>query len=722
MTEKQLKQLLDSLTFEQKVGQIFQVPGPTFDENGVATGVSFIPWLDDECIKDCGSTLNVYDNKKLRTIQKNHLERNPIPLIFMADIINGYHINFPASIAQGCSFNPDYAQKAARITATEAAQHGVSVTFSPMVDVSRDARWGRCSEGYGESTLLNADFARANVIGYQGDSLDSDDTIASCVKHFVGYGSAIGGKDYYGSEMSKNTLYETYLPPFKAAVDAGARLVMPSFASINNEFCTINKELLVDLLRNEWGFDGTVISDYQAIHGCFKAGAAESLEDIAAYAIDAQVNIDMCDEAYPIHLKKAVEKGLVTMEQIDQMVMNMLKLKNDVGILDNPYKYIEKDSEDAVFEKEKHREFATDFVCQSSVLLKNEGAFPLKKGQKVAFIGPYLTESELTTAWSRVTPFRDKGISIKQALEETCDGFDYSFALGCELNEENIQTPQDEQLIAQAVELASKSDKVVLFIGEQYHMHGECRSRVDISIPKVQQKLIDEIYKVNKNVSAVMFSGRPNVITDIEPKLNAILHMWFPGTFGADAVAQMLVGRRGPSGKLSMCMPRHVGQLPIHHEVLRTTHPTGEGGPDAPYQTRYMDCFNSPLYPFGFGLSYTTFDYSEVSLSSETMGRDEKIIASVVVTNTGDVDAYETVQMYIGDMFSKHLVRPQRQLKGYKKVFINKGESKTVEFEITEEMLRFYDRDMNYISEAGEFVVNISSSSAHDNSKIFRLV
>lgn len=731
MNDKQLNELLNSLTLEQKLGQLFQCSGQAFDKDGAVTGIAWLDWLTEEYTKDCGSILNVFDNKKLRAIQKKHLEKNPVPLMIMADIINGYRLVFPSSIAQGCSFNPALAEKAAEISAFEASKHGINVTFSPMVDVSRDARWGRISEGYGESALLNADFAVANVKGYQGDALSSADTIASCVKHFAAYGAPCDGRDYNSVEMSERMLRSTYLPAYKAAVDAGARLIMPSFNTINGVPSTANPHLLKDILKDEWGFDGIVISDYCAVQGVWAEGAANDKEQCAKMCLECGVDIDMVDDVYVIALKDAVKNGTVSMDTVDESVMRVLKLKNDLGLLDDPYKYMKQNSEDVELNSEQHKEFATDMVCQSSVLLKNNGVLPFNKKDTIAFIGPFADINELMTRWSMVTPHRDKGISIKQALDEKFGEGRYFCGKGCPFMTEDeyvdMWAPDEaighkEELLKEAIENAKNADKVVLCLGEHQSLFGEAHSRSDIRLPKTQRDFFDEIYKVNKNITVVLFNGRPLDISEISEKANAILDVWFPGTYGAEAIIDMLFGERVPSGKLAMCFPRNVGQVPIHHEVLRTNHYHPVGGRKNGYSCRYIDCESTPLYPFGYGLSYAKFEYSKPKISKEMMTEDEVLTVSVDIKNVSDVGAFETVQMYLHDEKTSYISLPMKVLKAYKKVFIGAGETVTVDFKIDNEMLKFYDYNMNYVSEKGQFTAFIGENSTTENYVQFDLV
>ncbi|MGN0174180.1 MAG: glycoside hydrolase family 3 N-terminal domain-containing protein [Acutalibacteraceae bacterium] len=728
MNEKKLTELLNSLTLKQKIGQLFQCCGSVFDDSGVLTGKPFLDWLNEEITDNCGSILNIYNNKSMRNLQKKHLEKNPVPLMVMCDIINGCELIFPSSIAQGCSFNPNLAQRACEITASESAKHGINVTFSPMVDVSRDARWGRISEGYGESTLLNCDFAAANVKGYQGDSLLSDDTIASCVKHFAAYGVPCDGKDYNSVEVSERLLRTTYLPPYKAALDAGARMIMPSFNTINGVPSTVNPFLLKKVLRGEWGFDGVVISDFFAVKGSYEEGSCNSKEECAALCIENGVDIDMSDDIYTNHLEKALQEGMLNIEDIDAAVMRVLKLKNDLGLFEDPYKYIKVDDEDLHIDIKQHKEFTLDMISQSSVLLKNDGILPLKTDEKVSFIGPFIDATDLFTTWSAIMPHAKKGNSVKQVLKSRF-GDKYKALKGAPYlyKEEQTDSIEDEVIgnekkyLEQAVNSAKSVDKVVLFIGEHRSLFGEAHSKTNIKLPKAHIDLFNEIYKVNKNIVVVLFNGRPLDLSEINDRADAILDVWYPGTFGAEAIIDMLFGDRIPSGKLAMTFPQNIGQVPIHHEMLRTNHYHKVGGIEAGYCTRYIDCTNLPLYPFGYGLSYTEFVYSQPKVSKNKMMRDEIITVSVEVKNIGNVDAYETVQLYIHDLNAKYLSLP-KILKSYKKVFIKAGEKVDVSFEINEEMLKYYDINNNFISENGIFRVFVSKDSDTENFVDFELI
>lgn len=723
MDKVQLKQLCDSLTLKEKIAQLFQCSSAYFQEDGVITGLdNSDEGIDEELIKNVGSVLNIFGVENLRKIQQEHLKHNKIPLIFMTDVIYGFRTIFPIALAQACSFNPEMVKKIARIAATEAAADGLNVTFSPMVDVSRDARWGRCAESYGEDVLLNSLYAKAMVEGYQGDDLTADDTIAACVKHFAAYGAPYDGKDYNGVEMSERKLRQEYLPAYKAAVDAGAAMLMTSFNTINSIPSTINKKLMKEILRDEWGFDGTIISDWGSILGCYQEGAANSEEELAKLTMEATVDIDMCDNIYPLYLEKLVSSGQLDIKYIDDAVMRVLELKNKLGLLDDPYRYLKDDKKHEKLDLDKHLEFAKETVYQSSVLLKNEDdILPIDvNNKKVAFIGPYVYSTNHLSQWSLFMPYYIQDISIKQAAQEKYGQDKFTFAKGCPIlrKEEFVdKVPEDEcygneqKFIEQAIETAKNADVVVMALGEYHLQFGESRSRSNINVPEVQMELFREIHKVNKNIVVVLFNGRPLDLRELNKDAKAILDVWFPGSCGSEAIVDMLFGDAIPSGKLSMCFPHNVGQVPIHYSTLATGHYHPRGVTTA-FKLRYIDVPNYPLFPFGYGLSYTNFQYSNLRLDKDVLRGDSKIIASVDVSNIGSRDAYETVQCYIHDCHATLISRPLKQLVDFEKVFIKAGETVTVSFEIKEPMLRFYNYEMEYVSENGKFELFIGPDSS----------
>ncbi len=726
MTEQQLKEILDSLTIEEKIGQLCQGNAEMFGEDGNATGIYSMHWANDELVNNLGSVLNIKDPESIRKIQENHLKHSKIPLIIMSDIIYGYKTIFPISPAVAGSFDPAAAKKAARITATETALGGCNVTFSPMVDISREARWGRCAESYGEDVLLNSVFGKAVVEGYQGDDLSAMDTIAACVKHYCAYGATPDGKDYNSVEMSERKLRQEYLPAYKACTDAGAAMLMTSFNTINGVPATLDEHLCVDILRDEWGFDGVVISDYASIDGSISEGAMHDDEQAAEYSIKAQIDIDMMDPVYFTGIKKALKSGKLSMDEIDRSVMRILKLKNDMGLMDDPYRYLINQGVVENLDVSESLEVAKQVVCESSVLLKNDGILPLKKSDKVAFIGPFVDQNALYALWSEISPHRLDGNSVKDVI-----GDKYPCHIGCpilELHEvidhvkyNSVAHGNEQKYLDEAGKAAENSDYVVMMLGEHKLQFGESRTRSDIKIPDVQKRLFDAIYEVNKNIAVILFCGRPLDISDISKKSRAVLNMWYPGTMGAEAAVEMIFGDSMPSGKLSMTFPQNVGQCPMSYVKLPTSHYSEEGIHDC-YRSRYIDVTNPALYPFGHGLTYVDFDYSDIRLSSDKMTKHEKITVSVDVTNLGDKDADESVQLYLHDVHATMLSRPLKELKAFKRVTIPAKSTVTVEFEIDEEMLKYYNRKLEYISEPGLFEVFVGTSSENNKKATFELV
>ena len=729
MNKQQLNDLLNSLTFDQKVGQMSQVSTILFVEGGMITGETNAHGFTEEHIKNIGSVFNVFSREKIRTIQEQHLRHNPIPLLFMADIIHGFNTIVPISTALGCSFEPELVKKLAAVTAKEAAADGINVNFSPMVDLLRDARWGRISESYGEDVLLNCLMAKAMVEGYQGDDLSAPDTIAACVKHFAAYGGAEAGRDYNGVQLSERMLREQYLPAYKAAVDAGCRMVMSSYQTINEIPCSHDKHLLKDILRDEWGFDGVLITDYGTLNTISRHGAANDNVQSAELALNATTDIDMMDNVYCTALKTALDEGRVTMEQIDTAVMRILELKNDLGILDDPYKYCS--GEKPYIDHDEMRELAYESVVKSCVLLKNEDdALPLDEKKKIAFIGPFVDSLKVNLAlWSRGMPDRDKGITLKDAIQSRYNG-DFTFEHGCvairkedffekDYGEEDCYVEHEDEYIARAAEIAKNADTVVLCIGEPSCLSGESRSRTEICIQEVQMKLFRAVSAVNQNVISVVYGGRPLDLVEVSQKSKAVLFTWLPGSLGGEGIADLLFGRACPSAKLSITMPYNVGQCPIYYNCLPTN--KGFGKINSFYTSHYVDAPTEPLYPFGHGLTYTKFEYSDITLSNNKLTENEGITASVTITNTGEREGSEVVQMYIHDVAATLISRPVKELKGFEKITLAPGQSKTVSFEITEPMLRFYDADMKYASEKGAFELFIGTSSVSNKKVKFEL-
>ncbi|MBS4196764.1 beta-glucosidase BglX [Lederbergia citri] len=736
MNQSALDELLSKMTLEEKIDQLLQLTGDYYKGSDISTGPSSYMKFEEDTINNTGSILNVLGAKKLKQVQTEYLEKNrhKIPLLFLADIINGYKTIFPIPLGLGSTFNPDLVQESAEVAAKESAASGLHITFSPMVDLVRDPRWGRVMESTGEDAYLNGLFGAAMVKGYQGKSLTEEGTLAACVKHFAAYGAPEGGRDYNTVDMSERTLREQYLPAYKAALDAGCAMVMTAFNTVDGIPATGNKWLMKDLLRDEWGFEGVLISDYAAIAELMAHGVAEDGEEAARLAIEAGVDIDMVTPVYVQHLKKLVDEGKISEQLIDESVMRVLQLKNQLGLFENPYRFANEEKEKELILCEEHRSLARKIVSESLVLLKNEGALPLcKNNQNIAFIGPYADNKGLSGLWS-IHGDTDQVVTLKEAVMKKVEGSQVHFAKGSEIldpdtkisgfaheveeKEFNPEAAKDD--LQEAIELAKKSDVVVLALGEHSIQSGEGGSRAAITLPEIQLDLFRKIHEVNQNIVVVLFNGRPLDLKEINEKANAIVEAWFPGTEGGNGIADVLFNDVNPSGKLSMSFPYSVGQIPVYYNSYNTGRPLKKGEAGHRFQSRYTDIPNEPLYPFGFGLSYTEFEYSGLTLDKKLLTQASKLTASITVKNTGDYAGKETVQLYIQDLAGS-VIRPVKELKGIKKIELQPGESKTVEFNITEEMLRFYTASMKFESENGKFKIFIGSNSETEIFEVFEL-
>ena len=734
MTQEKLNELLKDMSLEEKVGQMIQLPAKALTGGGLVTGPTGTTQLTKEQIGMAGSVLGIKGAEKICELQKQQMAKQPhhIPLLFMLDVINGFETIFPIPLALGCTFSPEMAEEACSVAAAEAAADGLHVTFSPMLDLVRDARWGRVMESPGEDPYLNSEMARAMVRGYQGD-LRAKDKVAACLKHFAGYGAPEGGRDYDNVELSERTLMEVYLPAYEAAVKEGCRLAMTSFNTLNRIPSSGNKWLLRKILREKMGFDGVVISDYSAVEEMVPHGIAADVREAAKLAVEAGVDIDMVSNAYAGHLAELVRSGEVPEKLVDEAVLRILTLKNDLGLFEEPFKVVDSAEAEKVLLRGDFRQKAREAAAASFVLLKNEGILPLRKNFQseegsIAWIGPYVDNREIYGAWS--FPKRpEETVTIKQGVEaKGLPGMSFaqgSYVMdkGCATKFGRIPNPSDEQAdqwLSETVALAASSEQVVLCLGEHKDLTGEAGSRTSLGISEGQMELLRKVRRVNPNIVTVLFCGRPLAVKEIAELSRALLVVWMPGTEGGNAIADVLFGDRVPQGKLSMTFPRSLGQVPIYYNHFAT------GRPNPPHEIHlfrngYMDEVTAPLYPFGYGLSYTEFAYSEVKLDRREMKAEERITASVTVTNTGDVSGVETVQLYLRDP-SASVVRPVRSLKGFQKVSLAPGESREVSFSIEEPMLRFYDIDMNYVSEPGRFEAYIGGSSDTENGAEFVLV
>lgn len=738
MTQQQLEELLQDMSLEEKIGQLLQLSNNFYEDDSVLTGPAMQLGVGEKEIYEAGSVLSVFGAEKIKAIQEKYRKRQPhhIPLLFMGDIINGYKTIYPIPLAQGCSFQPELAEECARMAAKESAVSGLHVTFSPMADLVRDARWGRVMESTGEDAYLNGLMCASMVKGYQGDNegkkLDKFGNVAACVKHFAAYGAPEAGREYNNVELSERTLREDYLPAYQAGIDAGSALVMTSFNTLNHVPATGNEWLMKDILRKEMGFDGVLISDWAAIEELVSQGIAEDKKEASRLAINAGVDIDMVTGCYVNHLKELIETGKIEETQIDSAAMRVLKLKNDLGLFEHPYKDADEDLAAELYLCEEHRKLARRAAVDSMVLLKNEeDILPLTGQKRIAVIGPYVDEGHLYGAWSLLGS-EDDTVTIKEGIEEAgiAKG-NVTYHAGCSLltpGEELYgfkgQVKQycersNEELLQEAIEAASKADIIVMALGEHACHTGEGGARAEIVLPECQMTLLREIARINKNIISVVFAGRPLDLREISKYSKAILYAWFPGSEGGNAVADILFGVHAPNARLSMSMPYCVGQVPVYYGAYSTGRPFN-GDRKNRFQSIYQDIPNEPLYPFGYGLTYTKFHYSKPALDCDILTQNATITASVTVKNVGEREGTETVQLYIRDLIGT-TVRPTRRLKGFERVTLQPGEEKAVSFTIKEEMLRFIDIDMNYVSEPGEFAVFIGSDSTTDNEVRFFL-
>lgn len=734
MTNKEILELLNDLSLEEKIGEITQIAGGHFKNDVEITGEANSTYTSEQ-LAISGSTLGICDPNTIKKIQKKHIETHPhgIPMLFMADIIHGFSTIFPISLAQGCSFDPELVKEANRLTAMETAPSGLHITFAPMVDLVRDARWGRVAESYSEDVLLNSKMSEAAVKGFQGKGLKEEGTIGACVKHYAAYGAPEGGREYGVVDISDRSLRQDYLPPYKAACDADSAMLMSAFNAVGGDPASGSKKLLSDILRDEWKWEGAVISDWSSIHLMKSHGISKDDAVLAELAIKGRIGVEMCSTCYMNGIEKLLQEGRITMEELDRVVLDVLNLKNKLGLFENPYRFADEEKLKATVNLESTRDTAKDAVCKTSVLIKNDdNILPLgEKSGKIAFIGPYLENSKILGCWVIGGIKRPEAETVKSVLQRKYGDKNLAFAKGCmvygeeqkmevefnSVQDEMMNSEDREEWISKAVEVAKDCDTVVLLLGEHVSAGGELSSHAFINIPDIQMELFRRVNAVNKNIVTVLFNQRPLDIRELSSKSKAILDVWFPGTMGAEAIADMLFGEAAPSGRLSMSFPYAVGQCPIYYNSLPTDH-------SLEYQTHfatgYNDCPNTALYPFGHGLTYTEFSYGELKLSKDMANMDEIITAEIEITNTGNRDGIETVQLYTRDMEAS-VSRPLKELKGFKKVFIPKGETVKVSFEIGEEMLRIYDINMNCVTEPGEFRVFIGHDSLVEDYKTFTL-
>ena len=732
--DKFVTELMAKMTLDEKLGQLNLPPS-----DDIVTGQTINSNIGQAVAKgQVGGTCNIKGAEKIRELQRVAVEesRLGIPLLLGMDVIHGYETVFPIPLALSCSWDMEAIERSARIAAVEASAAGVNWTFSPMVDISRDPRWGRMSEGSGEDPYLGSEIARAMVRGYQGD-LKNNDEILACVKHFALYGASEAGRDYNTVDMSRSRMYNEYFAPYKAAVDEGAATVMTSFNLVDGVPATENKWLLDDVLRGQWGFDGMVVTDYGSI-GEVSVHGLENLPEASARALDAGTDMDMCSFGFIGTLKQSVENGTVPMENIDKAVRRILEAKYRLGLFENPYKFNDTKREKTHIYTKEHRADARRIAAETFVLLKNDGkVLPLAKKGKVALIGPMAnTASNMPGTWSVAADF-SKYKTLKQGFEDALKGkAELLYAKGSNVYADpelekavtlfgrEMRDPRSEdELLAEALKVAAEADVIVAALGEASESSGESSSKTDLTLPDTQRRLLEKLLATGKPVVMLNFSGRPTVLEWETRNVPAILNVWFGGSEAADAIADVVFGDVNPSGKLTATMPVNVGQIPVYYNHFNTGRPKDPANPAyQKYRSNYIDAPNKPLYPFGFGMSYTDFAYTDFTLDSDSMNsNDGKITASVTVTNTGDRAGDEIVQFYIRDVAGS-VARPVKELKHFERIHLEPGKSKTVNFTITPEDLKFYNYNLDYVVEPGTFKVMAGPDSERLASLDFKVL
>ena len=726
--------LMSKMTIDEKIGQLNLLTG------GEATTGSVVSTDVESKIKkgQVGGIFSMASVDRIRKTQELAVTqtRLKIPIIFGMDVIHGYKTMFPIPLGLSCTWDMKLIEASARIAAVEATADGLNWTFSPMVDIARDPRWGRISEGSGEDPYLGAAIARAMVRGYQGADLSANNTLMACVKHFALYGAAEGGRDYNTTDMSRVRMYNEYLSPYKAAIDAGVGSIMTSFNEIDGIPASGNRWLLTDLLRKQWGFKGLVVSDYTSVNEMMDHGMGD-LQTCTALALNAGLDMDMVGEGFLTTLKKSLQEGKVTQKAIDNACRKILEAKYRLGLFDDPYRYCDSDRAASEIFTAAHLQKARETAAQSFVLLKNQDdLLPLKKNGAIALVGPLADAKEnMTGTWSVSADF-SKAISLLTGFQNAAGGkARILYAKGSNLAADSLLEQRatmfgkslhrdkrsDSALLKEALSVAAQSDVIVAALGEAAEMSGESASRTNLDIPDVQKKLLKALVKTGKPVVLVLFTGRPLTLVWEQQHVPAILNVWFGGTEAGNAIADVLFGDVNPSGKLTTTFPQNIGQVPLYYNHKNTGRPLPEGQWFQKFRSNYLDVSNDPLYPFGFGLSYTNFSYSDIELSSPTLRGKQKTTASVVVTNTGDRSGKETVQLYIRDMVGS-ITRPVKELKGFQKIELEPGESKKVEFTISVNDLKFYNSNLQYVAEPGDFKIFIGTNSRDEKEIDFKLL
>ncbi len=706
MDKKHIEDLVHSMTLREKLAEMTQLT-PAFlgaDDSIDPTGPLNRLHLSKDDAKSIGSVLNSFGAEKMIAMQKKHLQENPhgIPLLFMSDVIHGYATLFPIPLAFACSFNPSVCEKAAAVTAEESAVSGIHVTFSPMCDLVRDPRWGRVKESFGEDPYLNSLMAAAAVRGYQGSSLKEHGRIAACVKHFAGYGAAEAGREYNTVDVSQGMLLEYYLEGYCAAVNAGAAMVMTSFNIVGRIPASINRQLVHGILREQWRFDGVVISDFAALRETIVHGAAGTEGESAQKGIQAGVDVEMMSANYLNCIPKLVEQGKIPLSLIDEAVTRILELKNSLGLFENPYKDADPQREKEIHLCKAHREAARDAARKSAVLLKNQGVLPLKKGIRIGLAGPFATSRNVLGGWP--AGYHEEAVSLYEGLTAKMPEALIKTAMTQELGSMLDGVFDVDDRVEEACETLSNCDVILAAVGENPDDTGEGTSKTNLRLSPHQEKLVTELKKIGKPLIAIIFSGRPMEIKPVCESADAVIQAWFLGAESGNALADILCGDYNPSGRLAMSFPQNVGQIPVYYNSFNTGRPCGPNC--GKYVSRYLDCPNEPLFCFGYGLSYSNFVYGNFTVG--TTGN--KITASVTVKNQSEYEGTETVQLYIHDVAAS-VVRPVRELKGIQQVTLAPWKERTVVFTVTKDMLKFYNESLQFVFEPGEFDIMVGRNS-----------
>ncbi len=721
--DEKVTSLMSKMTLDEKIGQL-NLPAAGDITTGEARNSNIAEKIKQGKV---GGLFNLKSAEKIKEVQRVAVEdsRLGIPLIFGMDVIHGYQTVFPIPLGLSATWDMEAIETMARISAQEASADGICWTFSPMVDISRDPRWGRVAEGGGEDPFLGAEMAKAMVKGYQGNDLTANNTIMACLKHFALYGAAESGRDYNTTDMSRVRMYNEYFEPYKAAVEVGVGSVMSSFNEVDGIPASANKWLMTDVLRDQWGFNGFVVTDYTAILEMVAHGLGD-FQQVSELALKAGIDMDMVSEGLAEPLKIGIEKGRIKEEDIDKACRRILEAKYKLGLFDDPYKYCDLQRAKNEIYTPENRSIARDIATKSFVLLKNQGdLLPINPSSKIALIGPMANNAlNMQGTWSVAGDYKssvsiydglknavgDKGSVMYARGANIVPGADLESRISIFGKETDRDNRSDKEMIKEAISISTKSDVIVAVLGEASEMSGECASRTDIGLPENQKVLLKELLKTGKPVVMVLLTGRPLTLTWEQENVPAILNAWFAGSEAGDAVADVLFGKVNPSGKLTMTFPQNVGQIPVFYNHKNTGRPLEEGAWFQKFKSNYLDVSNEPLYPFGYGLSYTTFEYGDIKVSKDSLSGNEVLTVTVDLKNTGKRDGREVVQLYIRDMVGS-ITRPVKELKGFEIVDLKAGETKKVAFHVTSDLLKFYNYDLKYDWESGDFEIMVGPNS-----------